>query len=232
MVGVRRIQKQTAVQMALESLREYILNEEERQDLKLPSETELASQLGVSRLTVREALTVLEKEGYITRNQGSSTTITSFATRLTSRIEDARELGRLIRDNGYESSVDELSHSWVKADIITMDKLSVDEDEEILVIEKRFLADKQPAAFCIDRIPRKYFSSTEITKNDIEKSIFSLVEKLCNCQLTHDVIEIIPSVADEKLSRLFNIKKGTPLLRVDTVQYTKKGYPIMYNTEY
>lgn len=231
-LNVRKIQKQTAVQKVLESLKAYILSEDGTAGLKLPSEVELAEQLGVSRLTVREALTILEKEGYIARNQGSSTTITSFAKKLTCRIEDAREIAKFIKDNGYDSSVDEILYHWKKSDQLESENLSIEKDEEILVVEKRFLANGAPAAFCIDRIPKKYLSRTDFKTEELEDSMFYFVEKYCHCQLTHDFIELIPVVSDAKLSRLFDIKEGSPLFRVDTIEYSKDGIPVMYNTEY
>lgn len=231
-LNVRKIQKQTAVQKVLESLKTYILSADGAAGLKLPSEVELADQLGVSRLTVREALTILEKEGYIARNQGSSTTITSFAKKLTCRIEDAREIAKFIEDSGYDSSVDEISYHWKESDQIESENLTIEIEEEILVVEKRFLADGVPAAFCVDRIPKRYFSTTDFKIEELEASIFYFVERYCGCQLTHDVIELIPIVSDTKLSRLFGVKEGSPLFRVDTIEYSKDGVPIMYNTEY
>ena len=40
---------------------------------RIPPETELASELGVSRTTVRDALSRLENEGSIYRKQGAGT---------------------------------------------------------------------------------------------------------------------------------------------------------------
>lgn len=232
MAKIKRVQKQTAVQKALKSLRTYILSIDDDDDLRLPSEGDLAEQLGISRLTVREALTILEKEGFITRNQGASTTITSFAKKLTYRIEDAREIGKFIEDNGYKSSVDEVVYSWEKSDKLASKNLNIEENEEVLVVGKRFLADGIPAAYCVDRIPKKHFEDVNFKDAELRDSMFHFVEKRCNCEITHDFIEIKPVVSDEKLARLFEIEEGVALFKFETVEFTKEGVPIMYNTEY
>ncbi len=38
----------------------------------MPSEEGLASQLGVSRVTIRDALAALEREGYVIRKHGKA----------------------------------------------------------------------------------------------------------------------------------------------------------------
>ena len=231
-LSIGKVQKQTTVHKALETLRSFILNEDNKATQKLPSEAEIASQLGVSRLTAREALAILEMEGLISRSQGSSTVITSFARNLAGSIDYAMEITKFIEESGYEASVDEIRYMYRKASPLEIEKLIMENDEDIFEVEKRFLADNKPAAFCINRIPRKYISISDFHEEDLGKPVFSFVEKQCNSKLTHDVMEIIPSIVDEKISALLNLKEGTPILRVDVVKYTKEGYPAMYNSEY
>ncbi|BCV21462.1 GntR family transcriptional regulator [Moorella sp. Hama-1] len=230
--SIRRVKKQTAVQEALEILRDIVASLDIDRDPRLPSEEELATQLGISRLTVREALTVLEREGIIARVQGRGTVVNPFARRLTSRIDSAREIGKFIEENGYTVSIDEVKSLWKKASDNEAIKLGINPGEEILVVEKRFLADGNPAAFCIDRIPKVLFRDLNFSVRDLAASIFSFTEHQCNCQLTHDVIEIIPMVADAKLMKLLQVNPGTPLLCLDAVEYAEDGQAVMYNSEY
>lgn len=228
----RRVKKSTAVQEALEIIREMITSSDVEENLRLPSEEELALRLGISRLTVREALTILEREGVIVRIQGRGTIVNRFARRLTSRIDSAREIGKFIAENGYTVGVDNVQHWWQAATALEAKKLAISEGEEILLVQKRFLADGNPAAFCIDRVPKKLFCDFNFSAADLEQAIFPFIEAHCRCQLTHDVIEIIPAVADTKLARCLQVNEGTPLLRLDAVEYDMEGRAVMYNTEY
>lgn len=232
MENIPKIQKQTAVQQAIKFLRNYILKVNDHNIQKLPSEAQLASELGISRLTVREALTVLETEGFIMRSQGSSTMVTTFARKLIGKVDNVGELGRFITDSGYQVKVDPISYSWEKCTQNQADALKVALGDELLIVKKRFLADSTPAAYCINRIPKVYMENVGFSEKDLGEHIFTFIEKNCNLTFSHDFMEIIPSVTDEKLSRILNLAPNTPLLRFDKTKYTVGGQPVMFNTEY
>lgn len=67
------LSRSTLTQQATEAIRQLILRENLARGAKLPSERELCETLVVSRNIVREALSVLEAEGVITRKGGKGT---------------------------------------------------------------------------------------------------------------------------------------------------------------
>lgn len=60
---------------ACESIRAEIYNRIRSNDLRLPPESQLAEEHGVSLITVRQALSVLERDGLITRTRRRGTVI-------------------------------------------------------------------------------------------------------------------------------------------------------------
>lgn len=225
-------QKQTEVNKAIAFLRDYILEGKMQDMRKFPSEAQLAEKLGMSRLTVREALTVLENEGFIARRQGSSTVVTTFARKLAGKIDRAGELGNFITDSGHKLKVDNISYSWESCTKDQAAVLDISPEDELLVVKKRFLADTTPAAYCINRIPKEYLHDVEFSVTDLDENIFSFIEKNCNVSFSHDFMEIHPSTVDERLSGILKLEQNTPLLRFDITKHTIKGKPIMFNTDY
>lgn len=67
---MREIQRISIADMVVESIREMIETEEYKVGEKLPVEAELCKMLGVSRTSVREAISVLRAQGYIESKPG------------------------------------------------------------------------------------------------------------------------------------------------------------------
>ena len=69
------INKQNLSDAVAEKLREYIRSSDAPRSLKLPPEAVIGESMGVSRITVRRALSDLEQEGLIQRIHGRGTLI-------------------------------------------------------------------------------------------------------------------------------------------------------------
>lgn len=228
-VGMKKVSKMTTVQKILESLRDYINNTERP---VLPNEDELAKQLGVSRLTVREAITVLEREGSVSRVQGKGTLVNSFVTKLENRVDLGSDIEGVLRSHGYEVKFEVADFEFRVADDAEASKLNLEAGDRILVVKKLLYANDIVAAVYIDRVPEKLLNTRDIEKKSLEPSIFPVVEELCGCSITHDVLEIYPALAEKELSNLFKVPENTPLLAFDVLEYTKDSVALMYNTEY
>ena len=72
---------------------------------RIPSEANLASELGVSRNTVRDALSRLEMEGIIFRKQGAGTFVNKTNLLVKTRLEEVIPYDILIREYGHTPSV-------------------------------------------------------------------------------------------------------------------------------
>lgn len=230
-VSTQIINKRTMVQQAIDYLREFILAIDNNNKV-LPSEKDIANKLGISRLTIREALTVLENEGLIEKNQGSSTVITTFARKLSENIDYKGELAGFIEDSGAVAGIDILEQKFLDVDENIASKLDIEIGEFIFYVEKLFLTNGKPAAMCINRIPQKHILDWDIKNEDLGKSMFDLVEEKSNYTLEYDTMEFIPELVSDKLSRALGLEVNQPILRVDVIKYSTEGIPIMYNTEY
>jgi len=72
---------------------------------RLPMETQLADQLGVSRATLRDGLRILEAEGLVVRRSGVGTFATIAADAIRPGIERLYGVTELIRRAGYTRAV-------------------------------------------------------------------------------------------------------------------------------
>ena len=67
---------------------------------RLPAELDLADELGVSRTVIRDALSTLERAGYVERVRGIGTVVNRAVLALRSRLDQKLEYYPLIRSFG------------------------------------------------------------------------------------------------------------------------------------
>lgn len=106
--------------LAAEQMRTLIEKGEFPVGSRLPAERDLAELLGVSRPTVREALIVLEVEGFITIRMGSGVYVTSRKTPVTPAVPDSEGPFELLRARSLvECAIAEQAAALVRPDHIT-----------------------------------------------------------------------------------------------------------------
>ena len=199
---------------------------------QLPSEPELAAQFGVSRGTVRQALTMLEREGIIFRRQGAGTYAHKYALRIQTRAEHAYEFCDLLRLAGFEPGIQLISFDrCFSLPKEIAGNLDIEPDTPALVVRKLFLANDQPAIYCLDYIPQTA-GCEDFEDEELDQPIFNLMKQRCGQSTVMNLAEIIPAVADEELARRLDMKLGQPLLRIDEVGYSEEGYPLLFTRAY
>ncbi|OLP57611.1 GntR family transcriptional regulator [Rhizobium rhizosphaerae] len=134
----------------------------------LPGERVLAAELGLSRVTVRKALSLLEAEGLISRRQGSRTEVgarveKSLAT-LTSFSEDIRARGQvpgclwLFKQMSRPSSAEMMA-------------LGIAGTAPVLRMKRVRLADGLPIAVEISAVPARFLASPELVGDSLYEAL-------------------------------------------------------------
>ncbi|WP_110929473.1 GntR family transcriptional regulator [Bacillus massiliglaciei] len=195
---------------------------------KLPSEFELAKKLGVSRATLREALRILEEEGYILRKHGVGTFINP-KPRFSSGIENLTSVTKMIEEAGMKPGTIYLKTSTQQAAEEDMRRFGCQRDEEIVLIERVRTADGKPVIYCMDKIPESYFSEN-FKKND--ESLFDMLEKDKHRRITHAVAEIEPIGYHEKVSPILECSPDSALLVLKQMHFDDRDQPVLYSVNY
>ncbi|MGI9862281.1 GntR family transcriptional regulator [Moorella naiadis] len=227
----RKIQRFSLVQQTVDVLREMINSGAYDEVDRLPSEEQLAAEIGASRLTIREALAVLEGEGIILRKHGKGTMINNRTRQLKARIDPAREIGRFIAESGFQPGVARVKGWSEAAGPLLAKKLGLKAGDQVLVIEKLFLADGNPAVFCVDRVPEKLIQ-TPIPEARYWETIFTVLAEHSGIHVVNDIVELIPTIADHRLAAIMKVNPGTPLLQLDTIAFDEQNEPVMATQEY
>lgn len=200
---------------------------------RLPPEEELALQLGVSRVKLRDALAVLEVHGFIGRRKGVGTVINKYILQEKARLDIDNVYEEIILDSGYLPLT--LIREIRRLDTTPLSiatRLEKKASEPIMVVKKLLYADRSPVIFLVDYIPVPYFNRDDINMNKLSKSTFSFVQECCEESLENMVAHVDAWGVEGHVAEELNLPEGTPILRVDAIVYSIKQTPIFHTLEY
>lgn len=211
-------------------IKERILNNEFEEG-RIPSENDLAQDLGVSRTTIREALRGLEVEGTIYRRQGSGTFVNKPGLQIKSRLEEMWSYEELLRAHGYTPSVEVLEIFEEPAGPQLAGQLQIDAGEMVLVIAKLFREDDEPVILTTNRVPGRYLQG-DCDAAAGRRPVYEFLETCCQQQLLYYLSEIVPLRADEEVARRLQWPPGSALIALDEVGYNTEHEPILQSRSY
>ena len=134
---------------------------------RLPAEVDLAAELGVSRTVIRDALSEMERAGYIERVRGIGTVVNRSVLNLRSRLDQKLEYYPLIRSFGSYPHADGIQIYPVRAGEELARDLAIEPGDDVICIKKRILADTTPVIYSIDYLPRALFGNRDYTRIDL-----------------------------------------------------------------
>lgn len=211
-------------------LKEIIIEKVENGDWKagetIPTEMELIKQLGLSRTTVRQALSELVTSGVLERIQGKGTYVAGpkyepKRPQLTSFTEDMKNLG-------YKVSSVVLNQEYIKVSPKLVRLFEINSEEEVLKLERIRNVDDLAIGF------HEVYLNTSIANIALENYDFNhyslydaLVKEGVVLGESEETIEA--SFADDFVARLLGISKGSPVLKMMRLTRLKDGRMFEYN---
>ncbi|AZB42997.1 GntR family transcriptional regulator [Bacillus sp. FJAT-42376] len=212
----------------IDRIKEDIKNGAYKEREKLPSEFDLAKNLGVSRATLREALRILEEENVIIRRHGVGTFVNTIPL-FSSGIEQLNSVTAMIRQGGKTPGTIFLSSSVTGARDEEIQRFGLLEDEEIFQMERVRTANGEPVVYCLDKIPGKLLPKDMIHDSE---SLFELLESETDSKIGHAITAIEPIGYHEKISPLLNCEPETSLLLLKQLHYDQQDRAVLYSLNY
>ena len=200
-------------------------------DGRVPPEMELAEVLGVSRTTVRDALSRLEMEGTISRRQGAGTFVNNPVLQIRSRLEEIWGYEAMLEAHGFTPSTLLIKTERVRADSSPFDNctavdLQLEPEEPLLLATKLFLENDEPVILTHNSIPVRILTEG-FAENDLSRPLYEFLELFTRQRLAYYVTDIVPLAAGEEIAELLKISRGTPLVSFDEIGYNDNNEPVV-----
>jgi len=198
---------------------------------RLPSEPELASRLGVSRATLREAMRTFETQGMIRRKQGSGTFVTHPSIVIESGLEVLESIERIAERIGLKVNMGELKIDQRMASEDEERALGLKEKCQIIHISRVILTEGRPVAYLTDALPCELLTPEELNSG-FTGSILDLLLKRGTPPLLTSRTEINAVTASNEVARALGIQRGDVLLRFIAHLYANNGDIVDYSFSY
>jgi len=197
----------------------------------LPSETDLAEQLDVSRATLREALRTLEDRQLIVRRHGRGTFVS-----LAPIVKDLhRNFGitAMIRAAGYHPSTTGHSARTAAASREAAEKLGLQDGAPVVIVRRTRLADKRPVVLSAEVLPAHIVAGEDLARLGLEyQSLYAYLYRHRGIGIYRGLAELTPTKATAELAEALEVKRGDLLLSISQVDYDDTGRAVMYSTEH
>jgi GntR family transcriptional regulator len=206
-------------------LREKIKSGEYRPGDPFPTEDQLVQSYRVSRITVRQALSALEKDGLIIRRRGRGSVVTEGQVRLepmklTGMIEDIIAMG-------IKTKTRIINFGFIRPAKKVAEGLKLNEDEYVLRIERIRLIKGSPVSYTISYIPSDLGKKIGI-KDLTSQPILNILEKKCKVKIGRGFQIIEATLADSRVGALLDVMAGAPLLKIERTVFDVNDRPVEY----
>jgi GntR family transcriptional regulator len=233
-VKILKNKKETLHTKVYERLKDQILNFPE--GAKLPSESELCESFSVSRTVLREAMVLLEKEGFVVRRQGLGTFVVKDSKLVHMGVEYLRGIFRIISSSGRRPSFLLNEYEGVKAEKEVAKRLQIDKGERIVKAKHLYAADDIPVIYSETYLATNRIQEVDkfikIAKQNKTKVLFELLEEDFQKPVKYAITEIVATISDQTISGLLKVDSGKPVLLLLEVHYGLDDLPLLYSKDY
>ena len=196
---------------------------------RVPSEIELVRQFGVSRTTVRLALSDLANQGLLTRLQGRGTFVSQprirqHLNRLTGFTQDMQARGKHPASRLLQFEVVPGSPSAARA-------LERQPGDSLIVLKRLRMADELPMSVETAYLP--YDLCKPLLERDLSgHSLYHTLAVELNIYPARARQEMQAVVCPPEEARLLGVSRGSPALHITRTTYDQSGRPFEHVESY
>ena len=195
---------------------------------RLPTESELTAQYGVSRVTVRQALQLLADQGLVERKQGLGTFVArpKVAHNLLWMYRDGNE----VKERGGEIKYKLHSLQERKPLAAVAHRLGIQSDDRVFEVRRSLLADGEPLMLITTWLPTSLFPG--LPELDLGPRTMMNVLRDYGYAVAHQHKEVEITILDEEEAAALEVEAGAPALLLTFVSYLDDGRPFEFRRTY
>lgn len=192
---------------------------------RIPSERALSQEYGVSRMTVRQAITDLVNRGLLVPYPGNGTYVTE--PKVSQIVSALMSFTESMERKGIVPGARLLEAGTISANRALARHLGIGVGERVYRIVRLRTGNEQPMALEHSFFPVRLCPGLD--RSDLEsRSIYRILREEHGLELTKAVQAMEPTVANEFESQMLQVPLGAPLMLLERVASTADGVAVEY----
>jgi len=202
-------------------LRDLIAKGDFERHARLPPERELAARLGVSRMTLRQALSALERDGLVTRSTGRNGGTFIAQGKVERNLSRFYGVPDYLRTQGFEAGCRVISATVRAATPEEAHALHLEPEAMVYDLVRVRLADAVPISIEHAQLPAEEFPG--LLECPLGDSITELIATRYKRRLVKAFERLEAVGASREEAAVLGIREGAPLMSVHRVTFDQDG---------
>ncbi len=195
---------------------------------ELPSESELMQEYGFSKDTIRKALSLLEMDGYIQKQQGRTSIVLEHNLSTPQQLSEIKTVGELNRPLTHQVKTTLTSLYIVQGEEELMRIFNVNDQIDFYRIGRVREIDGEAVEYEVSYFDRRIvpFINREIA----EHSIYHYLESELGLKISYSQREIVFRYANEEEKSTMDLGEYNMVVNVTSTTYLADGRPFQYGS--
>ena len=193
---------------------------------RLPREDQFAALLGVSRMTLRQALSTLEAHGALERKTGRTGGTFVREPRIDCDLTGLAGFTEQMRRAHLRAGARVVSAETVAANATVARALAVRRGDPVHEIVRVRTARREPLALEHSYFPFEPFP--DLLSQRLTGSLYGLLERVYGLRPAHAVEALEPATARPHEAVLLQTEVSTPLMLIERTAFTNAGLPVEF----
>ena len=196
---------------------------------KIPSESNMAEMLGVSRETWRKALGLLRGDGVLYSRHGSGTYLQEPSHRITNDLSQLKSMSKMIAEAGLREEGSSMTYTIGTAPEEVCKFFEAPETTEFLTLQHIRRTEEGIIVVSLDYLPKKY---ADRMAGEMPQSLFAFLEETEGIHISHASTELFIPKKDDPLCEMLHLSEDQSAFGFRQCHYDSRGNPTLYSVDY